>query len=333
MIIYNEEYILSHRALKKKERNRILIHSSVLGLALLSIVFSSGLFRPLIVAAIRFFADTDQSGAVQIFQNSMYLRLGVNIIITAFIFVLPYAIAAKLLRYRLSQLISFRTKINSPLPAFLVTLGFFAAGSILTILVNVIFSLFGLRPNAPDFGTPKTLWEFLFFTLATAVAPALFEEFAFRGVILNVLKPFGIWPAVLISSLLFGLMHGNFVQIPFAFCAGIGLAFLYIKTNSIWLCSLVHFLNNFLSLSMSYLDVPDSSRVFLHILLIVIDLYCGVIGYSIYCHRRKKLFGFRKTTSPFSSVTVTALIFLSPVMLFSIGLFFYDAIKTLLTGG
>ena len=42
-------------------------------------------------------------------------------------------------------------------------------------------------------------------------------------------------------------MHGNFVQLPFAFCCGLVFAYMDIKTNSLLPSIIVHFLNNGLS--------------------------------------------------------------------------------------
>ena len=45
------------------------------------------------------------------------------------------------------------------------------------------------------------------------------EELLFRGIVLRTLRPWGKQAAILISALVFGLFHGNVVQIPFAFFA------------------------------------------------------------------------------------------------------------------
>ena len=52
------------------------------------------------------------------------------------------------------------------------------------------------------------------------------------------------WWAILLSSLLFGLVHGNPAQIPFAFVIGIGLGWMYYKTGSLIPCFFMHLVNN-----------------------------------------------------------------------------------------
>lgn len=78
----------------------------------------------------------------------------------------------------------------------------------------------------------------------TLLAPIL-EELLFRGAIQGALqrqiKP---WGAIMISSLLFGLVHMNLAQIPFAFFLGIIFGWLYYRTGSLLPGVVGHILNN-----------------------------------------------------------------------------------------
>lgn len=80
--------------------------------------------------------------------------------------------------------------------------------------------------------------------LAMAIMPAVFEEIAFRGVVLNNYKSAGILKAVFISGLFFGLFHLDFYQIGYAVAAGIFFSFLVVYTNSIYASIFSHFLIN-----------------------------------------------------------------------------------------
>lgn len=79
--------------------------------------------------------------------------------------------------------------------------------------------------------------------LYTCLLAPLFEELLFRGYLLHRFLPFGEKYALVISSLLFGLMHMNFIQIPFAFCVGLVLAYVTRKYGLGWAITL-HVLNN-----------------------------------------------------------------------------------------
>ncbi len=83
--------------------------------------------------------------------------------------------------------------------------------------------------------------------IVSCLVPAFCEEFLFRGAILTNCLPFGRSNAILISALLFGLMHQNAEQILYAFAAGIFLGIVYERTGSIWVCTFLHLINNFMS--------------------------------------------------------------------------------------
>lgn len=79
---------------------------------------------------------------------------------------------------------------------------------------------------------------------SASVLAALFEEFVFRGVLLGLLRRYGEWPAVLCCAVMFGMIHGNTFQIPFAIMFGIVMGTAVIMTGSLWTSVLLHFLNN-----------------------------------------------------------------------------------------
>jgi len=80
--------------------------------------------------------------------------------------------------------------------------------------------------------------------LCTSVLAAIFEEFAFRGVILQMLRRYGNIFAIVCSGFVFGLIHGNTYQIPFAFLFGLILGAAAVYTGSLWTPILLHFINN-----------------------------------------------------------------------------------------
>ena len=83
--------------------------------------------------------------------------------------------------------------------------------------------------------------------ISTALVPALCEEYLFRGVILTNLLPYGKISAVVISAVLFGIMHQNPGQILYTTVAGIALGLVYVHTRSLWGGVLIHFFNNLFS--------------------------------------------------------------------------------------
>ena len=67
------------------------------------------------------------------------------------------------------------------------------------------------------------------------------EEILMRGFALNGLKrTYGSGTALLVSSLLFALLHFNMVQTLSAFICGLILGILYLRTGSLLCCMLAH---------------------------------------------------------------------------------------------
>ena len=92
------------------------------------------------------------------------------------------------------------------------------------------------------------------------VAPIM-EEMLFRGAIEGSLLKAWKHPsyAIIVSALIFGLIHGNPIQIPFAFVHGLILGWLFYKTGSLLPGILLHFINNSISTALGII-LPQSSQ-------------------------------------------------------------------------
>ena len=87
------------------------------------------------------------------------------------------------------------------------------------------------------------------------------EEFVFRGVIFRGYKNSGpVFWSVFWSGLLFGLMHLNFNQAPYAFALGIMFGLLAEATGSLWSSAIAHMVINSQQVCLMYLleYLPDS---------------------------------------------------------------------------
>jgi membrane protease YdiL (CAAX protease family) len=81
--------------------------------------------------------------------------------------------------------------------------------------------------------------------LVLGVMPGFAEEWLFRGYIQTRLsRVWGRWPAIAIASLLFGIMHMDPWQSPFAAVFGVYLGYLAEKTGSIRPTMICHIFNN-----------------------------------------------------------------------------------------
>lgn len=86
--------------------------------------------------------------------------------------------------------------------------------------------------------------------LAIAVFAPLLEEVLFRGAIQGYLMrkyPSSPWRAIIIASLIFGVIHMNPIQIFYATMLGIVFGWIYYRTGSLVPCIIGHVLNNSLA--------------------------------------------------------------------------------------
>lgn len=85
---------------------------------------------------------------------------------------------------------------------------------------------------------------FLLSLFAVAVFPAIFEEIFSRGILLSGYHFLGKKKAAFACALLFGLLHLNPQQFPYAFIVGFIFAFLVERTNSLYASILPHMIIN-----------------------------------------------------------------------------------------
>ena len=86
----------------------------------------------------------------------------------------------------------------------------------------------------------------VFGVISIAIMAPLVEELLFRGAIEGHLLRQGKSPAaaILISALIFGIIHINPAQVPFAFAIGAVFGWLYYRTGSVVPGIIGHFINN-----------------------------------------------------------------------------------------
>ena len=112
------------------------------------------------------------------------------------------------------------------------------------LFINLCSEFLGLPDLMQDtfLGMSRNVFGIISITI---MAP-LVEELLFRGAIQGYMLRKGMKPlnSILIASAIFGIVHMNPIQIPFAFAIGLIFGWLYYRTGSVVPGIIGHFINN-----------------------------------------------------------------------------------------
>lgn len=187
-------------------------------------------------------------------------------------------------------------------PVFWIGLGGMMVSNFGSNALSAVLERLGIRAaGGVSIATGNGLGGFLMMLLTVAVVPALFEEFAYRGVVMGLLIPkLGTPAAIFISALLFGVMHGNLRQIPFAFLAGLALGWVRAYTGSMWPSMLIHFASNAFSVLTDEMSavLPGAAATLIGTGMMMALALIGLVALLILLRRDPHPFTFAETGVP-----------------------------------
>lgn len=207
--------------------------------------------------------------AMPIFMSAMYFDYS---IITAFVTMLVSSVTGIIMIYFLSN--TFKRNIKDLKFSFKPkeTIDTIAMMYFLNCAIGIISALlskFGFPDTSPDFSLNGGFLYNLFTFINVVLLAPIFEELIFRGMILQVLSKYNRIFAILVTSLLFGLLHLNMTQAVPAFFMSLVLCYMCLKTDSILVTILAHAGNNFLALMSVYSD----TMVLIPIVIMALAIY------------------------------------------------------------
>lgn len=105
----------------------------------------------------------------------------------------------------------------------------------------------------PSYSIPDEPLELILSVVLLTVIPAVLEEVLFRGLIMQGLRCFGDGIALVASSVLFALAHFNLMQGANALIMGLIIGYFVLRTGSVWIGVILHFVVNILSFFETFL--------------------------------------------------------------------------------
>lgn len=174
-----------------------------------------------------------------------------------------------------------KCSVKSVSAAVLFGIGF---GVVLDALISIIPFSESMQNSFTDSYSALSAGNAVISFISVAILAPIVEEVFFRGLIYTRLKSgMNKIAAAVISSLLFGVMHGEIIWMLIGFISGLALVWIFEKTKSLLGCIAVHIANNTLSqLEAGITEIPDwASYTILGIAVILL------IGTIIYFGSRK----------------------------------------------
>lgn len=238
---YKKQMVVKQRKSLRKTSNRVG------GGMLLFIVFTTVISMILMAMTV-----TSGSSSLNLSTVMLYVINAIASLVGEFI---AAAIIMAMCKTNINKAVKIKSvSIGDTVKYTLAAMGFAYVFNLLLSFMNINLSMFGFENKASDYGSTSGTVENIIYFIAIAVVPPIIEEFLFRGAILGSLRKHGDALAIVVSAVMFGFAHSNFIQTPVTFLTGLVLAYLTVKTNSLIPAIIIHFVNNSSSVAFSLLS-------------------------------------------------------------------------------
>ncbi|RYY65533.1 MAG: CPBP family intramembrane metalloprotease [Chitinophagaceae bacterium] len=126
----------------------------------------------------------------------------------------------------------------------------------------------------------KSWPEYIMAIFIMAFFPALFEEVFFRGALQNLFEKWwkSPWAAILISSIIFSIIHFSIYLFLTRLILGFVLGLMYYKTKNIWVNIVAHFLNNAIAVTQLFYLSRQSQKLDLAKIDPKVEWWVGVVA-------------------------------------------------------
>lgn len=285
----------------KSDVNRAAL-AVILNLTIMNVVVFAGMFARMLFVVLVELLQTDNvmqaiNNADEIingdaFWNNM-MESGIESLIaislgTLFVWII--------MRVRVPVKTLFDTNNKMNITSFLQCLCVFMGVQIPIMLldsaIETLLNMFGLTAAAGIEMATAGSTTISMFIYASIGAPIV-EEVIYRGFIMKSLEKYGKTFAIIVSSIMFGLMHMNLTQSIFAILVGLVLGYVAMNYSLKW-SILLHFINNCIFSEMMSFLLKDATEMIQNIIeLGSMGVFC-IAGIVILIWKRKSIIHYIK---------------------------------------
>lgn len=118
------------------------------------------------------------------------------------------------------------------------------------------------QPQVTGFEGISQQYEYILAFITLVIIAPVAEEVLFRGYLLGKLRKFApTWIAIIVSSLLFGIVHFNPSVSIDTFVLGLALAWMTVKMKSLWPAIFIHMIKNGLAFYLLFINPSILSTI------------------------------------------------------------------------
>lgn len=209
-----------------------------------------------------------------------------------------------------------KTSFSFMVGAFCITLLVGVVGMFVTTWLSELATEFlGYAPTMQDdLPFPSAPFGAILYYVNMALLPGLFEEYAFRGVIMQSLRKHGDGFALIVSSFFFAVAHGNMIQAPSAFLAGLAIGYFVLKSGNLFTGVFIHFCYNATSVLLGNLTEATDTYMSNVITVAFLGGYIilGVIALIVMSRKSQNLFVLRPSDSALTGGEKVRIFFTNP---------------------
>lgn len=303
-----------------RERSALITCANAMGLAVLLYLFLRVAVPAYVVRFFMFFLPN-----IRYFNSHLMAPEWVTQSVDAICFILcnllAYGLYLAFIRMPLRAALPLRRAPGlMVIPALFIALAVSVIGSLATGAIGTILGYVGLIPITPDISVTLTPAGLVFALVNICILPAVLEEFVFRGVLLQSMRRFGDGFALVVSAVVFSLLHLNLVQAPIALLMGLVIGYFVIRTGSLWTGIIIHFCNNLLALGQQVLVGQLSQRAaeLANLLILLVYLVLGLVFTLLLSRGSDGLFRLKTVPSSYTMRQQAKMFFSCPAMIIAL---------------
>lgn len=128
-----------------------------------------------------------------------------------------------------------------------VFMGVSVLGDMVTSVVRYVLEMLTVYPAEQAIQLPENPFGVWYYFIVVCVVPAIVEEWLVRGALQRIFEPWGAWFSIVVSSVMFTLLHTELAQMPTVFIESVLMGLAAHCTGTLTVGILLHFSSNFIS--------------------------------------------------------------------------------------